>query len=193
LLGLSVLHILLLHISGSTNPLGVCAKMDSVRFYPKYIIKDIFGFFTIAGLLIIFTIFFYPNFLGHPDNYIMANPLLTPTHIVPEFYFLPFYAILRAIPNKLQGVITMFSSIMVLFLLPVFKFKIKSSRFSIISKITFWLFISNFLLLGALGACPISQPYIYISQLSTAFYFSYFLIIIPIISLLENISTRPKN
>jgi quinol-cytochrome oxidoreductase complex cytochrome b subunit len=104
--------------------------MDVIRFYPKYIIKDIFGFFSIIGFLSILTVFFYPNALGHPDNYIKANALITPKHIVPEWYFLPFYAILRAIPNKLGGVLAMFLSILILFTLPfISSFKTKSSKF----------------------------------------------------------------
>jgi len=130
LLAISVLHLALLHISGSTNPLGVCAKMDSVRFYPKFIIKDIFGFLAIVGFLSLITVFMYPNDLGHPDNYIKADALVTPKHIVPEWYFLPFYAILRAIPDKLCGVLAMFGSILILFLLPLLgSFKSKSSKF----------------------------------------------------------------
>jgi quinol-cytochrome oxidoreductase complex cytochrome b subunit len=130
LLAISVLHLALLHVSGSTNPLGICAKMDSVRFYPKFIVKDIFGFLGIIGFLSLMTVFMYPNILGHPDNYIRADALVTPQHIVPEWYFLPFYAILRAIPNKFGGVVAMFGSILILFLLPLLgRFESKSSKF----------------------------------------------------------------
>jgi quinol-cytochrome oxidoreductase complex cytochrome b subunit len=138
LIALSLLHITLLHVNGSTNPLGVCAKMDSLKFYPKYIIKDVFGFFSFVGLLSLFTVFWYPNVLGHPDNYIRANALVTPAHIVPEWYFLPFYAILRAIPDKLGGVLAMFSAILILFFLPFLgNFKAKSNKFVKLSNFFF--------------------------------------------------------
>jgi ubiquinol-cytochrome c reductase cytochrome b subunit len=111
--------------------------MDSVKLYPQFIIKDFFGFFTIIGFLVLFTVYYYPNALGHPDNYIRADSLVTPKHIVPEWYFLPFYAILRAIPNKLGGVIAMFSSILILFLLPFLgRFKCKTSKFMVVMQ--FW-------------------------------------------------------
>jgi quinol-cytochrome oxidoreductase complex cytochrome b subunit len=119
-----------LHQEGSTNPLGV-AVFDYIRFYPKYIIKDIFGLLVVLGPLILFTVFWYPNALGHPANYIRANALVTPTHIMPEFYFLPFYAILRGVPHKLLGVIAMFSALLILFILPFLgTYKCKSLKFS---------------------------------------------------------------
>jgi quinol-cytochrome oxidoreductase complex cytochrome b subunit len=180
LLVVAILHLVLLHISGSTNPLGVCAKIDSVRFYPKFIIKDIFGFLLLVGLLSLLTVFLYPNTLGHPDNYIRADCLVTPKHIVPEWYFLPFYAILRAIPDKFGGVIAMFGSILILFFLPLLgRFKSKNGKFLSLIQIFFWLFISNVILLGWLGACVVEQPYVIISQCATVFYFSYFLILLP--------------
>jgi ubiquinol-cytochrome c reductase cytochrome b subunit len=179
----SLIHLTLLHKSGSTNPLGICAKMDVVRFYPKFIVKDIAGFLSIVGFLSLFTVFLYPNDLGHPDNYIKANSLVTPAHIVPEWYFLPFYAILRAIPNKLGGVIAMFGSILIMFILPfVGIFKAKSSKFVCLAKFIYWLFISNVLILTWLGACAVENPYIIISQIATIFYFSYFLFFLPLLS-----------
>jgi quinol-cytochrome oxidoreductase complex cytochrome b subunit len=149
LLAISVLHLALLHVSGSTNPLGICAKMDSVRFYPKFILKDVFGFLGFIGFLALMTVFIYPNVLGHPDNYIRADALVTPKHIVPEWYFLPFYAILRAIPNKFGGVLAMFGSILILFLLPILgRFESKSSKFLSLVQFFFWLFVGNIFLLG---------------------------------------------
>lgn len=178
LLVLSTLHIILLHINGSTNPLGICSKMDSVKFYPKFIIKDIFGFFTIIGFLSLITVFFYPNALGHPDNYIKANAMITPPHIVPEFYFLPFYAILRAIPNKLMGVVAMFSAILILFFLPILgNYNFKRSKFRKIIHFFFWVFVLNFLMLGWLGSCIVEEPYISISQYASIYYFFYFVIL----------------
>jgi quinol-cytochrome oxidoreductase complex cytochrome b subunit len=183
---LSLVHLTLLHLSGSTNPLGVCAKVDSIRFYPKYISKDLFGFFLVVGLLSLITVFFLPNLLGHPDNYIRADALVTPKHIVPEWYFLPFYAILRAIPNKLGGVIAMFTAIIVLFFLPFLgDFDCKSSKFVGLSQFFFWMFVLNLLLLGYLGACVVEQPFVIISQIAASFYFAYFLVIIPILSSVE--------
>ena len=175
---LKCLHIILLHINGSTNPLGICSKMDSVKFYPKFIIKDIFGFFTIIGFLSLITVFFYPNALGHPDNYIKANAMITPPHIVPEFYFLPFYAILRAIPNKLMGVVAMFSAILILFFLPILgSYNFKRSKFRKIIHFFFWVFVLNFLMLGWLGSCIVEEPYISISQYASIYYFFYFVIL----------------
>jgi len=186
LIALSLIHLTLLHLSGSTNPLGICAKIDSIRFYPKYISKDIFGFIVIVGLLSLITVFWFPNLLGHPDNYIRADALVTPKHIVPEWYFLPFYAILRAIPNKLGGVLAMFAAILILFFLPFFgDFDCKSPKFVDIAQFFFWSFVVNLILLGYLGACVVEQPFIIISQIAAIFYFSYFLLIIPILSLAE--------
>jgi ubiquinol-cytochrome c reductase cytochrome b subunit len=128
----------------------------------------------------------YPNVLGHPDNYIKADALITPKHIVPEWYFLPFYAILRAIPDKFGGVLAMFGSILILFLLPILgRFKVKSSKFTTLVQFFFWLFIGNVLLLGWLGACLVEEPYVIISQLATLFYFSYFFLILPFLAYLE--------
>jgi quinol-cytochrome oxidoreductase complex cytochrome b subunit len=187
LAALSILHLILLHLSGSTNPLGVANKMDIVRFYPKFIIKDIFGFFSIIGVLALFTVFFYPNALGHPDNYIRADALVTPKHIVPEWYFLPFYAILRAIPNKLGGVLAMFFAILILFLAPFLgSFKTKSSKFMPIVQVFYWLFVTDVVLLGWLGSCIVEQPYVIVSQLASVFYFSYFLLIIPSLKIIDN-------
>jgi quinol-cytochrome oxidoreductase complex cytochrome b subunit len=151
---------MLLHLSGSTNPLGVCSKLDVVRFFPRFIIKDIFGILGIIGLLAALTVFFYPNVLGHPDNYQKADALITPKHIVPEWYFLSFYAILRAIPDKLGGVIAMFASILALVSLGGFYNKNiplkvssclsvgRSGYFFELHQICFGLFIGNVFLLG---------------------------------------------
>lgn len=186
LIALSGAHLVLLHESGSTNPLGICSKVDVVRFYPKFITKDIFGFILFVGFLVIYTIFWYPNGLGHPDNYIKADALITPKHIVPEWYFLPFYAILRSIPDKLGGVIAMLSSIVILFLLPyVGKFACQSSKFSTMSQLFFWCFTYNLIFLGWLGACVVEPPYILFSQLATLYYFAYFLAILPLLSFIE--------
>ena len=191
LAAVSLLHLVLLHDKGSTNPLGICAKLDMVRFYPKFITKDIFGYFTFVSFLFIITIFWYPNLLGHPDNYIRADALITPKHIVPEWYFLPYYAILRSIPDKLGGVIAMFASILILFTLPFLGIAhSKSIKFIKITQFIFWCFITNFILLGWLGACVVEYPYVVLAQVSTIFYFSYFLIILPFIFYIENLLNK---
>ena len=186
LLALSIVHILLLHEQGSTNPFGFCGKLDSVRFYPKFVSKDIFGFFLIVGILILITVFLAPNALGEPDNYIKADSLVTPVKIVPEFYFLMFYAILRAIPNKLGGVVAMFFAIKILFWLPFLgSFKCSNPRMLEVSQLIFWFFIVNVFLLVYLGSCAVEEPFIIISQLASSFYFLYFIFIIPCLSIIE--------
>ena len=186
LLAITLLHLILLHEKGSTNPLGVCSKLDIVRFYPYFVIKDIFGFLAIVSPLFIFTVFGYPNLLGHADNYIVANSLVTPKHIVPEWYFLPFYAILRSIPDKLAGVLAMFFAILILFLLPVVgQFKINSNKVCKIHQIFFWLFVFNFIFLGFIGARVVEEPYILAGRVSTSIYFLYFLVVIPMLCKLE--------
>jgi len=186
LIGLAFLHLVLLHFHGSTNPLGMCSKVDMVRFYPKYLIKDVFFFISFVGILVAFIIFWHPNAFGHPDNYIRADALITPKHIVPEWYFLPFYAILRSVPNKFGGVITMFLAIIILFFLPYLGvFKAKSSKFVNASQMLFWTFAFNIVFLGWLGSRVVEPPYVLFSQLATAFYFSYFLIFIPFLAYLE--------
>jgi ubiquinol-cytochrome c reductase cytochrome b/c1 subunit len=127
--GLVIVHLSLLHLEGSNNPLGICSKLDTVPFYPYFYLKDLFG---LICFFIIFAYFLYfnPNLMGHPDNYIRANALVTPTHIVPEWYFLPFYAILRAIPDKLQGVIAMGLSLVIYFVVPfVYTSNVKGPQF----------------------------------------------------------------
>lgn len=173
---LSVIHIALLHLEGSSNPLQIKQSVENTDFYPYFVWKDLYGVFLLA-LAFVYFVFFNPNYLGHPDNYIKANPLVTPSHIVPEWYFLPFYAILRSIPNKLLGVLAMGSAILIL---ATCSFHIvKASRYNIFFKWGFWLFINNFILLGWLGAKVVEEPYTSLSQISTFIYFFYFLIWLP--------------
>jgi ubiquinol-cytochrome c reductase cytochrome b subunit len=187
LAALAVLHLISLHEHGSNNPLGTTANVDRIPFSPYYIFKDSVGFFLFLLIVSIF-IFYAPNYLGHPDNYIPANPLVTPASIVPEWYFLPFYAILRSIPDKLGGVIAMFGAILIILILPIVDTsKIRSNAFKPISKFFFWLFVANFFLLGWIGGNHAEEPFITIGQVCTTFYFAYFLIIIPILSKIENI------
>ena len=191
IVGIVILHIIALHRFGSNNPLGidVSGKQDTIPFHPYYTSKDLFGamvFLTIFAS----AIFFYPNFLGHPDNYIPANPLQTPAHIVPEWYFLPFYAILRAIPDKLGGVLMMFGAIAVLFVLPwLDRSPVRSGRFRPLFKLFFWVLLADCVLLGYLGGKPAEGIYVTLSRLATAYYFIHFLVILPLLSVVEK--TRP--
>jgi ubiquinol-cytochrome c reductase cytochrome b subunit len=160
-------HLLVLHQTGSNNPLGI-------SFDPYYTIKDIFAALS-AFIVFVWFIHMMPNILGHPDNFIEANPLFTPKHIVPEWYFLPFYAILRSIPDKLAGVLALAIAVLMLFLLPfIYKPEIRSMAFSPIKKILFWVFTSDCILLGWIGAQPVSYPYLAIGQLATLIYFGFF-------------------
>ena len=180
------MHLIALHQNASNNPMGVSSKLDRVPFYPYYVFKDLVGFFAFFLILSIF-VFFFPNALGHPDNYLPANPLSTPISIVPEFYLLPFYAILRAIPNKLLGVIAMLGSILILFALPSLDTsRVRSYAFRPFMRLAFWSFVANFLLLMWLGAQHPEPPYISLGQLCAAFYFAYFLLLVPILGLIEN-------
>lgn len=173
-----------MHKYGSSNPLGV-DSVDFVFFFPKYVSKDIFCFFGFYGISLLWLVFYYPNFLGHPDNYVMANALITPKHITPEWYFEPFYAILRSIPNKLGGVIIMGFAILILSYLPLLEFTLTTTKFSSFGQFCFWFFVGNFLCLGWLGTCPIEDPFIFFGRIATFFYFFYFLVTLPLISIIE--------
>jgi ubiquinol-cytochrome c reductase cytochrome b subunit len=187
LVALVLMHLIALHdTAGSSNPLGVSGNYDRITFAPYYLFKDLITIFIFIFVLSSF-VFFMPNVLGDSDNYIMANPMQTPAAIVPEWYLLPFYAILRSIPNKLLGVIAMFSAILAIMLLPVTDLgRSKGLQFRPLSKFAFWAFVVNFLILMKLGACHVETPFIELGQLSTALYFGYFLLIVPAISLIEN-------
>ena len=159
-------------------------------FHPYFVYKDGFGFIIfLIGLCVL--VYFAPNLLGHADNYIPANPLVTPPHIVPEWYFLPFYAILRSIPNKLGGVIAMVGAILILLLLPfLHTSEVRSSAFRPIQKKIFWLFVADVLILGWIGGKPVEDPYVFVGQIATIFYFSYFFILVPLIGYIENILVK---
>jgi quinol-cytochrome oxidoreductase complex cytochrome b subunit len=182
---LVLIHLYLLHNSGSGNPIGDCIKVDQVPFLSFFYIKDIY---SLLIFLFFFSaiLFYYPNMLGHPDNYIEANSLITPLSIVPEWYFLPFYAILRSIPSKLGGVCAMLSSILVWSFLPYLaSSSIRSSFFRPLFQVFFWLLISAIILLGWLGAQPADYPYTLVAQLTAVAYFSIFLLFWPLISVCE--------
>ena len=153
--GLTIAHLSLLHTAGSNNPLGINTNVDSISFYPYFYVKDLFSILILIGVFSFF-VFFYPNALGHADNYIPANPLVTPPHIVPEWYFLPFYAILRSIPDKLGGVAAMIGAILILLLLPLINTsEIRSTKFRPIFGFFYWFLVSDFLLLGWIGQQPV--------------------------------------
>jgi len=198
LAALALMHLIALHDSaGSGNPLGVSGNYDRLPFAPYYIFKDLITIFLFILVLSIF-VFFMPNVLGDSENYVMANPMQTPPAIVPEWYLLPFYAILRSIPNKLLGVIAMFSALVILLIMPFTDLsRNRGIQFRPLSKIAFFIFVANFLILMQLGAKHVESPYIEFGQISTVLYFSHFLIIVPLISLLENslirLSTSTEN
>lgn len=179
IVGLVGLHLILLHTHTSNNPLGVEFGKDSVPFYPYYVVKDLYGVVLFLLLFSLF-LFFAPNLLGHPDNYIPANPMVTPAHIVPEWYFLPFYAILRAIPDKLMGVGALLFAIVSLLLLPYVAVpEVRSSTFRPLSHLLFWLFLFDSFLLGWIGSKPVADPYVLVGQLATLLYFLYFFLLLP--------------
>jgi len=202
IVGVVIMHIWALHIPGSNNPTGVDVKgpQDTVPFHPYYTAKD--GW-TIGLALMFFTalMFFLPNALGHADNYIPANPLSTPAHIVPEWYFWPWYAVLRAftfdflfIPAKLLGVLAMFSAILVWFFLPwLDKSPVRSGNFRPKFKIFFGILVIDVLILGYCGGAPAEEPFVMISQLAAAYYFAHFLIILPLLSRMEKPEPLPNS
>ena len=187
LAALALMHLIALHDSaGSGNPLGVSGNYDRLPFAPYFIFKDLITIFLFIVVLSVF-VFFMPNVLGDSENYVMANPMQTPPAIVPEWYLLPFYAILRSIPNKLLGVIAMFSAILILLVMPFTDLgRSRGLQFRPLSKFAFFIFVANFLILMQLGAKHVESPFIEFGQISTVLYFSHFLIIVPFISLIEN-------
>lgn len=184
---LSLAHLITLHQVGGSNPLGLnsVSSVSLVNFHPYYSFKDLFGF-VVAISLLLFLVFFFPNLLGHSDNYIPANPMVTPTHIVPEFYLLPFYALLRSIPNKTFGVIALLSAILVLLVLPFIHLGlIHTSLFRPVYRLFLYIFFAVFFLLMYLGQAVPSEPFITIGQLLGLYYFTFFIVLIPLISFFE--------
>nr|ATI20462.1 apocytochrome b [Juglanconis juglandina] len=190
LAALVLMHMIALHdTAGSGNPLGLSGNYDRVPMSPYFLFKDLITIFIFIFVLSIF-VFFMPNVLGDSDNYIMANPMQTPPAIVPEWYLLPFYAILRSIPNKLMGVVMMLSAILVILLLPFVDLgRSRGLQFRPLSKIAFWVFVANFLILMQLGAKHVEDPFILFGQISTVLYFSHFVFIVPTLAVLENTLT----
>jgi len=184
--GLTIVHLSLLHKDGSNNPLGINTNVETAPFYPYFYVKDLFAFFIFLIVFSLF-VFFAPNVLGHSDNYILANSLVTPPHIVPEWYFLPFYAILRSIPDKLGGVVAMVSAILVLILLPYINTSlVRSSKFRPFFSLMYWFLVADFVLLGWIGQKPVEDPYIGIGLFCTVLYFLILLFFLPLIGLIEN-------
>jgi ubiquinol-cytochrome c reductase cytochrome b subunit len=198
IVGVVALHLVALHEHGSNNPLGIDAKgpQDKIPFHPYYTVKDFLGF-SVFFMVFAWFIFFSPNSLGHPDNYIPANPMVTPAHIVPEWYFLPFYAILRAVPDKLMGVLAMFASILILFILPWLDHsKVRSATFRPMYKMAFWVFLFDCLLLGYAGGQTADWgvllafdsswlPDVTVPRIAAFYYFLHFLVIVPYIACKE--------
>jgi ubiquinol-cytochrome c reductase cytochrome b subunit len=202
ILGVVILHVWALHVTGQTNPTGIEVKhkSDTLPFTPFATVKDAFAMLLFL-LVFSYFIFYMPNYLGHPDNYIEANALKTPAHIVPEWYFLPFYAILRAITfnigpidSKLGGVLAMFAAVLVLFVVPwLDTSKVRSAVYRPWYKLFFWLFVVNSLFLGWLGSRPAEGWYIPAMQVSTLFYFAFFLVVMPLLGLFETPRRQPNS
>ena len=191
---LVAMHLLSLHENGSGNPRGVTGNPDRITFNPYYSYKDLvtlFAFFLALSIIV----FYYPNVLSHSDNYIPANPMQTPASIVPEWYLLPFYAILRAVTiSKMAGVVAMFGSLLILFMMPLLDVsKTRGSATRPIFKVAYWLFVANFFALMTLGAEHVEAPFVLLSQIRTAIYFIWFIIFIPVIGIIENITLKFDN
>jgi ubiquinol-cytochrome c reductase cytochrome b subunit len=183
---LAIVHMMTLHTNGSSNPLGISSNVDKLAMHPYFIFKDlvtILLFFLALAVII----FYLPNLLGHSDNYIPANPMQTPPSIVPEWYLLPYYAILRSIPNKLLGVIAMLGSLLILLLMPlVDTSRVRGSQFRPLMRFAFWVFVTDFFLLMYIGSQHAEEPYITIGTIATGLYFGWFLVIVPVVGIIEN-------
>lgn len=193
--GVVVLHVWALHVTGQNNPAGIPIKSgkDAVPFTPYATVKDVFAT-CVFMILFAWFLFYQPNYLGHADNYIPANPAVTPAHIVPEWYFLPFYAILRAVPSKLGGVILMFSAVIILAFAPWLDWsRVRSCNYRPIYRQFFWAFIGATFLLGWLGSQPPEGGYVIASQICTAYYFAHFLIVMPLCGLFETPKALPAS
>jgi len=183
---LAVAHMIALHQHGSSNPLGVSSNADKIPMHPYYLFKDLVTIFLFFLILALF-VFYMPNALGHSDNYIPANPMQTPPSIVPEWYLLPYYAILRSIPNKLLGVVGMLGSLLILLAMPLLDTsRVRGSQFRPLMRFAFWAFVTDFFLLMYLGSQHAEEPYITVGAFATVFYFAWFVVVVPVIGVVEN-------
>uniref|UniRef100_UPI0030027317 cytochrome b n=1 Tax=Cocconeiopsis kantsiensis TaxID=3082010 RepID=UPI0030027317 len=184
--GLTLIHLALLHKEGSNNPIGSDTGIDDIPFYPYFVSKDVFAFSCFLVFFATF-VFYFPNVLNHPDNYIPADPLETPAHVVPEWYFLPFYAILRSIPHKAGGIVAMLGAILVLLIIPFNNTsEVRNTTYRPLFKVFFWLFLSDFALLMWVGQKPVRDSFILLGQIATVYYFAFFLILIPAVGVIES-------
>jgi quinol-cytochrome oxidoreductase complex cytochrome b subunit len=184
--GVTLIHLALLHKDGSNNPIGSDAGIDDVPFYPYFVSKDMFAFFCFLLFFGTF-VFYFPNVLNHPDNCIPADPMETPAHVVPEWYFLPFYAILRSIPNKAGGILTMGGAIAVLFLIPFNNTSdIRNTTYRPIFKICYWLLIASWFVLTWIGQCPVEDIFAFVGQICTVYYYAFFIVLVPLVGKIES-------
>jgi ubiquinol-cytochrome c reductase cytochrome b subunit len=196
LAALAIMHLMTLHVHGSSNPLGVSSNADKLPMHPYYLFKDLVTIFLFFLVLALF-VFYMPNALGHSDNYIPANPMQTPPSIVPEWYLLPYYAILRSIPNKLLGVVGMLGSLLILLAMPILDTsRVRGRQFRPLMRFAFGVFVTDFFLLMYLGSQHAEEPYITVGAIATAVYFAWFIVVVPVIGIVENtlmdIATSPK-
>jgi len=183
--GVTIIHLALLHKDGSTSPIGSDTGVDDVPFYPYYFAKDLFAFTCFILFFSVF-VFFFPNILNHPDNCIPADPMETPKHLVPEWYFLPFYAILRSIPHKAAGIVAMVGAILVMLVIPFsYTGYIRNTTYRPVFKIFYWLLIADFATLMWVGQAPITDPFIILGQIASVYYFGFFLVLVPLIGIIE--------
>ncbi|YP_001621418.1 apocytochrome b (mitochondrion) [Debaryomyces hansenii] len=186
LAALVVMHFMALHVHGSSNPMGMSGNMDRLPMHGYFVFKDLMTVFVFILMFSLF-VFYSPNTLGHSDNYMPANPMVTPPSIVPEWYLLPFYAMLRSMPDKLGGVMAMFAALLMLLMLPMTDRSVmRGNTFKMLSKLSFYLFLFNFFLLMNMGQLHVEVPFIELGQFATVYYFSYFLMLVPVMSSMEN-------
>lgn len=184
--GLTIFHLALLHKNGSNNPVGSDSNIDNITFYPYFLAKDVFAFCCFLLFFALF-LFYFPNILNHFDNYIKANPLETPAHVVPEWYFLPYYAILRSIPHKTGGILAMVGSILVLLVIPFINTsEVRNTTYRPLFKTCFWMFLIDFILLTWVGQKPVRDSFIFLGQVATFYYFTFFLFLIPLTGKIES-------
>jgi quinol-cytochrome oxidoreductase complex cytochrome b subunit len=191
--GVTLIHLALLHKVGSNNPIGSDTGVDDIPFYPYFVSKDVFAF---SVYLVVFAtfVFYFPNVLNHPDNCIPADPLQTPAHVVPEWYFLPYYAILRSIPHKAGGIVAMLGSLLVLFLIPFTNTSdVRNTTYRPLFKIFFWIFILDFVILTWVGQKPVRDSFILTGQIATLYYFLFFIVLIPVTGKIESILVHHKS